>query len=78
MDYVEYGLWKSVNMSLIDVKIGNYVLVHGGFAIRVLSSKGAEETLEASRRIPELQEPIRRSLRPDFQEDGWSNPCCSA
>ncbi len=55
VDYGQDGVRDNVNISLVDAKLGNYVLVQGGFAIRVLSVKEAEEALEAWRVIRELQ-----------------------
>ena len=57
VDYGEYGVRENVNVSLVDAKVGSYVLVQGGFAIKVLSSEEAKETLETWRMIRELQEP---------------------
>jgi hydrogenase expression/formation protein HypC len=57
VDYGEYGARENVNISLVDAKVGNYVLVQGGFAIKVLSSEEAKETLDTWRMIRELQEP---------------------
>ena len=56
VDYGPDGVRDNINVSLIDVQLGNYVLVQGGFAIRVLSEKEAEESLDAWRMIQELQE----------------------
>ncbi|MEM2319974.1 MAG: HypC/HybG/HupF family hydrogenase formation chaperone [Candidatus Bathyarchaeia archaeon] len=39
------GVLREVDISLVDVKVGNYVLVHAGYAIQVLSKEDAEETL---------------------------------
>lgn len=39
------GTMRKVNISLVDVKEGQYVLVHAGFAIEVLEEKDAKETL---------------------------------
>jgi len=61
VDYGEYGARENVNISLVDVKVGNYVLVQGGFAIKVLSSEEAKETLETWRMIRELQEPTEEA-----------------
>ena len=39
----------SMEVSLLlvdDVKVGDYVLVHAGFALEVMDVKAAEETLE--------------------------------
>lgn len=55
VDYGPDGIRDNVNLSLVKAQIGNYVLVQGGFAIRVLSDREAEEALEAWRVIRELQ-----------------------
>jgi len=39
------GTIREVNVSLVDAKIGEYVIVHAGYAIEVLDQKAAEETL---------------------------------
>jgi len=39
------GTMREVNISLVDAKIGEYVIVHAGYAIEVLDRKAAEETL---------------------------------
>jgi len=39
------GTMRDVNVSLVDAKIGEYVIVHAGYAIEVLDQKAAEETL---------------------------------
>jgi len=44
---VDYGgLFKDVNVTLVDVEIGQYVLVHAGYAIQVLNEEEASETLK--------------------------------
>lgn len=40
------GVLRDVNVTLVEAKIGEYVLVHAGYAIQVLDKKSAEETLE--------------------------------
>jgi len=40
------GVLRDVNVTLVDAKAGEYVLVHAGYAIQVLDEKSAEETLE--------------------------------
>jgi hydrogenase expression/formation protein HypC len=40
------GTAREVNASLVDVKIGQYVIVHAGFAIEILDEKAAKETLK--------------------------------
>ena len=39
------GVLRDVNVSLVDAKVGEYVLVHAGYAIQVLEEKEALETL---------------------------------
>ena len=41
------GIKKEINLSLVDnLKIGDYVIVHVGFAINKLNEKDAKETIE--------------------------------
>jgi hydrogenase expression/formation protein HypC len=35
-----------VNVTLVEAKVGEYVLVHAGYAIQVLDEKEALETLQ--------------------------------
>lgn len=44
VDYGD-GTKRKVNVTLIDAKVGEYVLVHAGFAIEVLDEKEAKETI---------------------------------
>ncbi len=39
------GVLREVNVSLVEAKLGDYVLVHAGYAIQVLEEKEALETL---------------------------------
>ncbi len=39
------GTVREVNISLVETKVGEYVIVHAGYAIEVLDQKAAEETL---------------------------------
>ncbi len=50
VDYGE-GTKRKINVTLVDVKIGDYVLVHAGFAIQILDEKEAKETLDLFREI---------------------------
>ena len=44
---IDYGgVRREADISLVDVKEGDYVIVHAGFAIQVLSKEDAEETLK--------------------------------
>jgi len=40
------GLRRRVCTSLVNVKVGDYVLVHAGYAIKVLSEREVEEALK--------------------------------
>ena len=57
---VDYGSGtkRKANVSLVEVKIGDYVLVHAGFAIQVLDEKEAQETLALFREMLSLQEDV--------------------
>lgn len=47
------GIAREVNIMLVDVKIGEYVLVHAGYAIEKLDQKAAEESLKTWREVLE-------------------------
>ena len=44
---VDFGqsVLRDVNVSLVEAKVGDYVLVHAGYAIQVIEEKEALETL---------------------------------
>ena len=50
VDYGD-GTKRKINITLVDVKTGEYVLVHAGFAIEVLDEKEARETLNLFREV---------------------------
>ncbi|MEM2105636.1 MAG: HypC/HybG/HupF family hydrogenase formation chaperone [Candidatus Bathyarchaeia archaeon] len=39
------GVLREVNITLVNAKVGDYVLVHAGYAIQVLEEKEALETI---------------------------------
>ncbi len=41
-----HGVVREANVMLVDAEVGEYVLVHAGYAIQVIDKKSAEETLE--------------------------------
>ena len=53
VDYGD-GTSRTVNVSLVDVKVGEYVLVHAGFAIQVVDRKEAEETIALFKEMLEM------------------------
>ena len=52
------GVLREVNVTLVDSKVGDYVLVHAGYAIQVLSEEEALETLRLWNEV--LEEEIRK------------------
>ena len=55
VDYGD-GTKRKANITLVKVKKGDYVLVHAGFAIEVLSKKDAEETLDLFREMLSMED----------------------
>jgi hydrogenase expression/formation protein HypC len=49
------GVEREINVALVDVKVGDYVLVHAGYAIQVLDEKEARETIELWKQILETE-----------------------
>jgi hydrogenase expression/formation protein HypC len=45
VDYERMGQRDNVRLDLVKVEVGDFVLVQGGFAVRVLSEEEAEQTL---------------------------------
>ncbi|MGV8084553.1 MAG: HypC/HybG/HupF family hydrogenase formation chaperone [Coriobacteriia bacterium] len=51
------GVTRKISTDLVpSVTVGDYVLVHAGFAIQIVDEQYAEETLDLLRSIPELIE----------------------
>ena len=50
------GTRREVNISLVDVHVGDYVIVHAGFAIQILDEKEARETLKLWEEIVGLEQ----------------------
>ncbi len=59
MDFGE-GVLREVNVALVNVKVGEYVLVHAGYAIQVLDEKEALETLQLWNEVLEAEANISR------------------
>ena len=49
------GVLREVNVTLVNVKAGDYVLVHAGYAIQVLDEKEAQETIQLWNQILEVE-----------------------
>jgi hydrogenase expression/formation protein HypC len=45
VDFGEGTIREGVNISLVQAKIGDYVLVHAGYAIQIVDETEARETL---------------------------------
>lgn len=45
------GTLREVNVSLVDAHVGEYVIVHAGFAIEVIDAEEAKKTLELWREL---------------------------
>lgn len=39
------GVLREVNVTLVEAKVGDYVLVHAGYAIQIIEEKEAIETI---------------------------------
>jgi hydrogenase expression/formation protein HypC len=46
VDFGEGTIREGVNVSLVEAKMGDYVLVHAGYAIQILDEAEARETLK--------------------------------
>ena len=49
------GVERPVNVSLVEVDVGDYVIVHAGYAIQVLSEEDALQSLDIFRQMLEGQ-----------------------
>ena len=45
------GVVRDVNIVLVEAHVGEYVLVHAGYAIQVIDQEAAEETLRLWKEI---------------------------
>ena len=49
------GVQREVNLQLVeDVNVGDYILIHAGFAIQKLDREEAEKTLSYLRQMAEM------------------------
>ena len=54
VDY--WGVSRTANISLVDAKVGDYVIVHAGYAIQVMDKEEAERTLQIFREMLALED----------------------
>lgn len=57
------GVKRDVNIALVDAAVGDYVIVHAGFAIEVLDEREARETLRLWDEILAFEETSREGER---------------
>ncbi|MBS4016521.1 MAG: HypC/HybG/HupF family hydrogenase formation chaperone [Candidatus Latescibacteria bacterium] len=51
-----YGVQREANLMLCpEAKVGDYIIMHAGFAIHILDKKDAEETLQMFKDIENMQ-----------------------
>ena len=50
------GINREVRLDLVDVKIGDYVIVHTGFAIEKMDEKDALESLDIWKELLKTEE----------------------
>ncbi len=50
------GVQREANVSLIEPKVGDYVVVHAGFAIQVVDEEEARETIKLWEELMASQE----------------------
>jgi hydrogenase expression/formation protein HypC len=50
------GVLREVNVSLVEAKVGDYVLVHAGYAIQIIEEEDAKETISLWNSILEAGE----------------------
>ncbi|MBI0583686.1 MAG: HypC/HybG/HupF family hydrogenase formation chaperone [Methanomassiliicoccus sp.] len=54
------GVLRKVNVSLVDAKEGEWVVVHAGFAIEKMDEEEARETLRLWSEMLDLEEELDR------------------
>ncbi len=50
------GVAREVNVMLVEAHVGEYILVHAGYAIQLLDQEAAEESLRLWRELLEQDE----------------------
>ena len=58
------GVTRDVSLQLThEARVGDYVLLHTGYAISVIDAEEAEETLKLLREISDLTDAVREEQR---------------
>lgn len=55
------GVLKKVNVSLIEGNVGDWVVVHAGFAIETMDEEEAQETLQTWKELLDMEEELEKS-----------------
>ncbi len=58
------GILREANIALVEAKVGDYLLIHAGYAIQVLSQEEAIETLRLWNEILQTPEEKRHGSKP--------------
>ncbi|MEM3403098.1 MAG: HypC/HybG/HupF family hydrogenase formation chaperone [Nitrososphaeria archaeon] len=45
------GVFREANLSLVDARVGDYVIVHAGFAISKVNKREAKKTIKLANEI---------------------------
>jgi len=54
------GVTRKANISLVDAEIGDYVIVHAGYAIEKLDEEEAKKSLDAWDQVIEAQQQMEK------------------
>ncbi len=54
------GVTRKANISLVDAEIGDYVIVHAGYAIEQLDEEEAQKSLDAWDEVIEAQQQMEK------------------
>jgi len=63
VDFGEGTAREGINISLVEVEPGQYVLVHAGYAIQVMDEEEAQKTLSYWREILAYEEASEKSSK---------------
>lgn len=62
------GVRRRVNISLVDVRPGDWVVVHAGFAIQTMDEEEAQETLKLWEELLAIEDQMEEVERPPLVE----------